>query len=94
MDLAPRFPTIALQTVKGQCSVSTPAVFLSVFTDRIICTLAHVLCLHPVSLCGSGGLCLAVGAVAKLPVLCDLQLGGVGGRDAVPRLHAVALLQL
>ena len=42
----------------------------------------------------SPGLSLAVAAVAELPVLGDLQLGGVGGRDAVARLHAVALLQL
>lgn len=43
---------------------------------------------------GSVCLCSAVGAVAELSVLCDLQFGGVCGRDAVARLHAVALLQL
>lgn len=93
MDLAPLFQTFALQTVKGQCSVSSPALFLSVFTYRISAHLLVSSVFIP-SLCGSGALRSAVGAVAKLPVLCDLQLGGVGGGDAVPRLHAVALLQL
>lgn len=37
---------------------------------------------------------LAVAAVPELPVFSDLQLGGVGGGDAVAGLHAVALLQL
>lgn len=37
---------------------------------------------------------LAVAAVAELAVLRDLQFAGVGGRDAVARLHAVAFLQL
>lgn len=37
---------------------------------------------------------LAVAAVPELSVLSDLQLGGVGGGDAVATLHAVALLQL
>lgn len=36
----------------------------------------------------------AVAAVPKLSVLGDLQLGGVGGGDAVAGLHAVTLLQL
>lgn len=37
---------------------------------------------------------LAVAAVPELSVLRDLELGGVGGGDAVAGLHAVALLQL
>lgn len=37
---------------------------------------------------------LTVAAVAELAVLGDLQFAGVGGRDAVARLHAVAFLQL
>lgn len=37
---------------------------------------------------------LTVAAVPELSVLGDLQFGGVGGRDAVAGLHAVALLQL
>lgn len=37
---------------------------------------------------------LAVAAVSEFSVFGDLQFGWVGGRDAVPRLHAVAILQL
>lgn len=41
-----------------------------------------------------GDVCLAVAAVPELAVFGDLQLGGVGGGDAVAGLQAVALLQL
>lgn len=37
---------------------------------------------------------LAIAAVPKLSIFSNLQFGGVGGGDAVPGLHAVALLQL
>lgn len=37
---------------------------------------------------------LAVAAVPKFTVFRDLQLGRVGRRDAVPRLHAITILQL
>lgn len=70
-------------------SILTCSVSLSVHLQNIR-TLARVLSLRSVG----GGFRSAVGAVAKLAVFCDLQLGGVGGRDAVPRLHAVALFQL
>lgn len=58
-----------------------------------------VSCPHPFFQSGSRRECFsiwasAVGGVAKLSVLSDLQLGGVGGWDAVASLHAVALLQL
>lgn len=35
---------------------------------------------------------LAVAAVPEFSIFRDLQLRRVGGRDAVPRLHAVPIL--
>lgn len=46
------------------------------------------------SLGADAGSFLAVAAVPKFSVFRDLQFGGVGGGDAVARLHVVALLQL
>lgn len=44
------------------------------------------------SLGADAGSFLAVAAVPKFSVFRDLQFGGVGGGDAVARLHVVALL--
>lgn len=76
-----------LDSRSAECSVSSPAVF-----SQGSPTEYHVLSLS----LSFGSVCLysAVGAVAELSVLCDLQFGGVCGRDAVTCLHAVALLQL
>ena len=60
---------------------------LSTSSHLILCTRTHA---------GTRALAgrLTVAAVPELSVLRDLQFGGVGGRDAVAGLHAVALLQL